>query len=197
MEKVRTAWGLTRVSHGSRCSCYHAGAGKQFLWTVCFSARSVPLAYVSAKKYSPAVVGCIFWYLHGESLRTRYGKSSRRLGINTRSARLALLVLSRRDGQTVLMDCLLFRPFDSHIRRQVKTKRPSRVRRSLVLERMMGIEPTTAAWEAAVLPLNYIRTSGRTVRQGNCYCGKFPRVERRLRTVILSYFPKRSTVFPQ
>ena len=25
------------------------------------------------------------------------------------------------------------------------------------LERMMGIEPTTAAWEAAVLPLNYIR----------------------------------------
>lgn len=26
------------------------------------------------------------------------------------------------------------------------------------MERMMGIEPTTAAWEAAVLPLNYIRT---------------------------------------
>ena len=25
------------------------------------------------------------------------------------------------------------------------------------MERMMGIEPTTAAWEAAVLPLNYIR----------------------------------------
>ena len=71
----------------------------------------------------------------------------------------ALLALSRRGGQTVLMDCLLFRPFDSHIRRQVKTKRPSRVRRSLVLERMMGIEPTTAAWEAAVLPLNYIRVT--------------------------------------
>ncbi len=27
------------------------------------------------------------------------------------------------------------------------------------MERMMGIEPTTAAWEAAVLPLNYIRTN--------------------------------------
>jgi hypothetical protein len=26
------------------------------------------------------------------------------------------------------------------------------------MERAMGIEPTTAAWEAAVLPLNYART---------------------------------------
>ena len=25
------------------------------------------------------------------------------------------------------------------------------------MERMMGIEPTTSAWEAEVLPLNYIR----------------------------------------
>jgi hypothetical protein len=29
-----------------------------------------------------------------------------------------------------------------------------------MLERVMGIEPTLAAWEAAVLPLNYTR-SGR------------------------------------
>jgi hypothetical protein len=28
---------------------------------------------------------------------------------------------------------------------------------SQVLERVMGIEPTYAAWEAAVLPLNYTR----------------------------------------
>jgi hypothetical protein len=27
-----------------------------------------------------------------------------------------------------------------------------------VMERVMGIEPTLAAWEAAVLPLNYTRT---------------------------------------
>ena len=27
----------------------------------------------------------------------------------------------------------------------------------LILERMMGIEPTLPAWEAGVLPLNYIR----------------------------------------
>jgi hypothetical protein len=27
------------------------------------------------------------------------------------------------------------------------------------LERVMGIEPTLAAWEAAVLPLNYTRNS--------------------------------------
>jgi hypothetical protein len=29
-----------------------------------------------------------------------------------------------------------------------------------VLERVMGIEPTYAAWEAAVLPLNYTRARG-------------------------------------
>ena len=29
------------------------------------------------------------------------------------------------------------------------------------VERVMGIEPTLAAWEAAVLPLNYTRTGGR------------------------------------
>lgn len=28
------------------------------------------------------------------------------------------------------------------------------------VERVMGIEPTYAAWEAAVLPLNYTRVSG-------------------------------------
>ena len=27
------------------------------------------------------------------------------------------------------------------------------------MERMMGVEPTTVAWEATVLPLNYIRMS--------------------------------------
>ena len=30
--------------------------------------------------------------------------------------------------------------------------------RSHWMERVMGIEPTLAAWEAAVLPLNYTRT---------------------------------------
>ena len=35
----------------------------------------------------------------------------------------------------------------------------SRLTALLYMERMMGIEPTTAAWEAAVLPLNYIRTN--------------------------------------
>ena len=36
-------------------------------------------------------------------------------------------------------------------------RRPSKVAVLLVLERVMGIEPTLAAWEAAVLPLNYTR----------------------------------------
>ena len=28
------------------------------------------------------------------------------------------------------------------------------------LERLMGVEPTYAAWEAAVLPMNYSRVNG-------------------------------------
>src|ERR1700733_14495150 len=32
------------------------------------------------------------------------------------------------------------------------------------MERVMGIEPTLAAWEAAVLPLNYTRISGEFIR---------------------------------
>jgi hypothetical protein len=40
-----------------------------------------------------------------------------------------------------------------------------------LLERVMGIEPTLAAWEAAVLPLNYTRVALRlyapTVQAGN------------------------------
>ena len=32
--------------------------------------------------------------------------------------------------------------------------------RAAMMERMKGIEPSTAAWEAAVLPLNYIRVQG-------------------------------------
>ena len=34
---------------------------------------------------------------------------------------------------------------------------------SIVLERVMGIEPTLAAWEAAVLPLNYTREAGKSM----------------------------------
>ncbi len=30
-------------------------------------------------------------------------------------------------------------------------------RRCFLLERMMGVEPTLSAWEAGVLPMNYIR----------------------------------------
>jgi hypothetical protein len=33
------------------------------------------------------------------------------------------------------------------------------------MERVMGIEPTYAAWKAAVLPLNYTRMCSRTVLQ--------------------------------
>ncbi len=34
---------------------------------------------------------------------------------------------------------------------------------ALVLERVMGIEPTQSAWKAEILPLNYTRTSQRTL----------------------------------
>jgi hypothetical protein len=39
-------------------------------------------------------------------------------------------------------------------------------RRKKSLERVMGIEPTSSAWEAEVLPLNYTRAF-RVVRHGN------------------------------
>ena len=32
--------------------------------------------------------------------------------------------------------------------------------RTLAMERLMGVEPTYAAWEAAVLPMNYSRGPG-------------------------------------
>ena len=35
-----------------------------------------------------------------------------------------------------------------------------RARQAVSLERVMGIEPTSSAWEAEVLPLNYTRESG-------------------------------------
>ncbi len=39
-----------------------------------------------------------------------------------------------------------------------------RAKRRLALERAKGIEPSYAAWEAAVLPLNYARAGGGTIR---------------------------------
>ena len=52
----------------------------------------------------------------------------------------------------------------------------------------MGIEPTTAAWEAAVLPLNYIRIiRGRFAREAGSAAA----------TIILPQTRKRSTVSPK
>ena len=39
----------------------------------------------------------------------------------------------------------------------LQNKKSAFRRISFVMERVMGIEPTPAAWEAAVLPLNYTR----------------------------------------
>ena len=44
------------------------------------------------------------------------------------------------------------------ISRSKKRDTPNGV--SLFLERLMGVEPTYAAWEAAVLPMNYSRVNG-------------------------------------
>ena len=38
--------------------------------------------------------------------------------------------------------------------------RHSAPRAKMILERVKGIEPSYAAWEAAVLPLNYTREAG-------------------------------------
>ena len=38
----------------------------------------------------------------------------------------------------------------------------------MMLERVMGIEPTLEAWEAAVLPLNYARTGKPLILKAFC-----------------------------
>ena len=52
-------------------------------------------------------------------------------------------------------------PWQSVLKKHYRTEKqphdPKTVRLFFVMERMMGIEPTTSAWEAEVLPLNYIR----------------------------------------
>ena len=40
------------------------------------------------------------------------------------------------------------------------------LRKHPVLERMMGVEPTLSAWEAGVLPMNYIRDWGDYITDG-------------------------------
>ena len=136
----------------------------------------------------------------------------------------ALLALSRRGGQTVLMDCLLFRPFDSHIRRQMKTKRPSRVRRSLcgandgnrTHNRSLGSCCFTTKLHSrdCVCRFRLIRVTARiaclrprsrslslrqrVTRGDMCTAAAAPGARHRAatsRTVILAYLRERSTVF--
>ena len=42
----------------------------------------------------------------------------------------------------------------------------------LKMERVMGIEPTLAAWEAAVLPLNYTRGSANPILAGGLWASE-------------------------
>ena len=48
---------------------------------------------------------------------------------------------------------------DEFLMQSIKTRR-KRYDACDELERLMGVEPTYAAWEAAVLPMNYSRVSG-------------------------------------
>ena len=45
---------------------------------------------------------------------------------------------------------------------------PTELLNHINLERAMGIEPTTSAWKAEVLPLNYTRANGRSGRIRTC-----------------------------
>ena len=45
------------------------------------------------------------------------------------------------------------------MRRQEKKTQTAHAIRVLFMERIKGVEPSYAAWEAAVLPMNYIRIS--------------------------------------
>lgn len=56
-----------------------------------------------------------------------------------------------------------------------------RIRQYFLLERMMGIEPTLPAWEAEVLPMNYIRVYGYSITQSE------EKFNRNLRRGIINY----------
>ena len=45
-----------------------------------------------------------------------------------------------------------------------------RMPRHFNLERLMGVEPTYAAWEAAVLPMNYSRRNSRIITDHFGFC---------------------------
>jgi hypothetical protein len=51
-------------------------------------------------------------------------------------------------------------PFHYTMAARQKFKALCAIKRAIILERAKGIEPSYAAWEAAVLPLNYARTRG-------------------------------------
>ena len=67
------------------------------------------------------------------------------------SSRL-LALLARQKGLEPLTYCL-----EGSCSIQLSYWRKQSLLNELLLERMMGIEPTRSAWKAEVLPLNYIR----------------------------------------
>lgn len=60
-------------------------------------------------------------------------------------------------GDIESVRCRLIRPFDSLHSALKNVRKNTPHNAGCCMERMKGIEPSTAAWEAAVLPLNYIR----------------------------------------
>ena len=65
----------------------------------------------------------------------------------------------------------------------IKMATPSGV--AIFMERLMGVEPTYAAWEAAVLPMNYSRISGleRIIADSSGKCNT--------KNGVSAYFPRR------
>ena len=61
----------------------------------------------------------------------------------------------------------------------------------ITLERMTGIEPALSAWEADVLPLNYIRLTRHFVRLCRCLISTVPRASERRNIRLAHVGPRR------
>ena len=61
------------------------------------------------------------------------------------------------------------KPFVSAKKKSRKQKSPAVKAGLFWMEQMMGIEPTQPAWEAGVLPLNYICTESAIMEQDSVY----------------------------
>ena len=118
---------------------------------------SLHSALKNVRKNTPHNAGCCMERMKGIAPHSQC-ECTARLGDDIFRARhFGVRAITPGRGDTESVRCRLIRPFDS-LHSALKGVRKNTPRcAGCRVERMKGIEPSTAAWEAAVLPLNYIR----------------------------------------